>query len=85
LGTTVITARAGRALGLAAARLADAFGVVEVRVRTRHPDHWRVQAPAAQRALCDVAGPRAPRLVAAHSGEDAYFVGAVAAHRRVTV
>jgi predicted NBD/HSP70 family sugar kinase len=75
---SVLGHRAGRAIGIAAARLADTFGVVEVRVRTRHPDLWRVLAPTAIATASQVAGARAPRLVAAHPSEDAFFVGAVA-------
>lgn len=79
----VLGDRAGRAIGVAAASLADTFGVVEVRVRTRHPNLWQVLAPAAEAAARSVAGPRAPRLLAAHGSEDAFFVGAAAADPRV--
>ncbi len=75
--TQVLTLRAGWAIGLAAARLADTFGVVELRVRTRHPDLWQVLAAPARAAALQVAGPYAPVLAAADPGEDAFFVGAV--------
>ena len=78
--THVLIARAGRAIGLAAGHLAEAFGVVEVRIRGRHPDQWRVLSATAAKVAADVYGERAPRLVAAESSEDAFFVGAVAAH-----
>ena len=79
--TKLLARRAGWAVGIAASQLVDAFGVVEVRVRTRHPDQWRVLAPAAQTAVDQVCGPRAPKLAAADAGEDAFFTGAVAAGR----
>ena len=77
----VLGNRSGRAIGIAAAHLADTFGVVEVRVRTRHPDLWRLLAPAADDAARQVSGTRAPELSAADASEDAFFTGAVAAGR----
>ena len=81
LTTHVIAHRAGWAIGVAAAHLGDMLGVTELRVRTRHPDLWRVLAPTAHAALSQVAGDRAPALTSADPGEDAFFVGAVVAGR----
>ncbi len=77
----LLRVHAGRAIGLAAGQLADAFGVVEVRVRTRHPDLWHLLAPPAEAALRQVAGVHAPKLSAADPSEDGFFTGAVAAGR----
>ncbi len=79
--THVLTDRAGWAIGVAAARLQEAFGVVEVRVRTRHPELWQVLAPSAEAAVRQICGPRAPQFTPADPGEDGFFVGAVAAAR----
>lgn len=77
-GAEVLVDRAAQALGVLTAHLVQHFGVVELRVRTRHADTWQLLAPKVTHTAATILGPHAPRIVAAAADEDAFWTGCVA-------